>query len=234
MALLNDSQHKDLPREKIAKYGAASLSNPELIAIFLGSGLPGRNVIEVAGDLLEKYGGLLELGRLPVSEYTNNRGIGDAKACALAAAFELGSRLAREEIRTAKLDSPELIHRHFAHQLSKLPNESAVVVTVNTRLEHTSTTTVSLGTVNETSAHPREILRPVITRNAYGFILLHNHPSGDPSPSPADHKITQQLLKAAELMNVRMLDHIIIGRPSPGRIPYFSFNAAGLLHVESP
>ena len=130
-----------------------------------------------------------------------------------------------------KLDEPELIHRHFAHQLSNLPNEAAVVVTVNSRLEHTSTSTISLGTVNETSAHPREILRPVITRNAYGFILLHNHPSGDPSPSPADYRITEQLVKAAELMNVRMVDHVIIGRPAPGRMPYFSFSAGGLLHV---
>ena len=100
MSLLNDSPNEDLPREKIAKYGASALSNAELIAIFLGSGLPGRNVIQVAGDLLEKYGGLLELGRLPVSEYINNRGIGDAKACSLAAAF--GSAAASRARKSAR------------------------------------------------------------------------------------------------------------------------------------
>ncbi|WP_411825516.1 RadC family protein [Luteolibacter sp. AS25] len=227
---LNEDDSSDLPREKIVKYGASSLSNAELIAIFLSSGVIGRNVIQVAGDLLEKYGNLQELGRLPVSEYMNNKGIGPAKACKLAAAFELGTRLAKEELRTIPLDTPELIYKHFSHQMGNLPNETALVVTVNSRLEHTSTTTVSVGTVNETTAHPREVLRSVITRNAYGFILLHNHPSGDPSPSPADHRVTENLEQAANLMQIRLLDHIIIGRPSPGRLPYFSFRAGGKLN----
>ena len=230
MATLKEEQaDNDLPREKIYKYGAASLSNAELMAIFLSSGIVGRNVLQVAGDLLEKYGGLQELGRLPVAEYMNNKGIGMAKACKLAAAFELGSRLSRESLRTVPLETPELIYEHFGHQLSNLPNENAIVVTVNARLEHTSTTTVSIGTVNETTAHPREIMRPVISRNAYGFILIHNHPSGDPSPSHADHTITDGLIKAAEIMKIRLVDHIIIGRPSPGRPGFFSFRAAGVI-----
>ncbi len=229
MALLNDSADSDLPREKIYKYGAQALSNAELMAIFLTSGVVGRNVIQVAGDLIDKYGSLQELRRLPVSEYMNNKGIGLAKACKLAAAFELGSRLAREELRGKPLDSPELIYDHFAHQLGNLPNENAIVVTVDTRLQHTSTTTVSIGTVNETTAHPREIMRPVITRNAYAFILIHNHPSGDPSPSRADYNITEGLVRAAEIMQIKLLDHIIIGRPAPGRLPYFSFRSAGVI-----
>lgn len=229
MSLLNESGNRDLPREKMEKFGAASLSNAELIALFLSSGVVGRNVIQVAGDLLEKYGGLQELGRLPVSEYKNNKGIGSAKACKLAAAFELGSRLSREKIRNQPLDSPELIYEHFGYQLSNLPNENAIVVTVNSRMEHTSTTTVSIGTVNETTAHPREIMRPVISRNAFGFILIHNHPSGDPSPSRADHRITDGLVKAAEIMQIKFIDHVIIGRPAPGRSAFFSFRAAGVI-----
>lgn len=229
MSLLNESADRDLPREKMEKFGVGSLSNAELIAIFLCSGSVGRNVIEVAGDLLEKYGGLQELGRLTVSEYKNNKGIGPAKACKLAAAFELGSRLSREKLRHQPLNSPELIYEHFGHQLSNLPNENAIVVTVNSRLEHTSTTTVSIGTVNETTAHPREIMRPVISRNAYGFILIHNHPSGDPSPSRADHTITDGLIKAAEIMKIRLVDHVIIGRPSAGHPGFFSFRAAGVI-----
>lgn len=230
MSLLNDAADTDLPREKIYKYGAGALSNAELMAIFLTSGVIGRNVIQVAGDLLEKYGSLQELGRLPVSEYMNNKGIGLAKACKLAAAFELGSRLKREEILLKPLDTPELIYEHFAHQLSNLPNETALVVTLNSRLGHTSTTTVSIGTVNETTAHPREILRPVITRNAYAFLLIHNHPSGDPTPSNADYRITERLAEAAGIMQIRMIDHMIIGSPSAGRLPYFSFRAAGLIN----
>lgn len=229
MALLNDSGGQDLPREKIDKYGAGSLSNAELMALFLSSGTVGRNVIEVAEDLLKKYGNLQELGRLPISEYMNNKGIGLAKACKLAAAFELGNRLSKERLSGQPLDSPELIFEHFGHQLNNLPTETALVVTLDTRLRHTSTTTISSGTVNETSAHPREILRPVITRNAYAFILVHNHPSGDPTPSKADFRITENLVKAAELMQIRLLDHIIIGRPSAGRDPYFSFRSAGTI-----
>lgn len=231
MSLLNEDTARELPREKIYKYGASSLSNAELMAIFLSSGVVGRNVIQIAGDLLEKYGGIQELARLPVSEYMNNKGIGLAKACKLIAAFELGSRLSREQVKLQPLDTPELIHSHFSHQLSLLPVENALVITVNSRLEHTSTTTISIGSVSETSAHPREILRPVITRSAYGFILLHNHPSGDPSPSRADHSITTALLKAAELMQVRFVDHVIIGRSSPGRLPWFSFRSAGIIIV---
>ncbi len=229
MPLLNDAADSDLPREKIYKYGAGALSNAELMAIFLTSGVVGRNVVQVAGDLLEKYGSLQELGRLPVSEYMNNRGIGLAKACKLAAAFELGSRLKREEIVSKPLDTPDLIYEYFAHQMGNLPNEHAIVVTLNSRLQHTSTTTVSIGTVNETTAHPREIMRPVITRNAYGFLLVHNHPSGDPTPSTADYRITERLMEAAEIMQIRMLDHMIIGQPSSGRLPYFSFRSAGII-----
>ena len=229
MPLLNDSPDSDLPREKIYKYGAGALSNAELMAIFLTSGVIGRNVVQVAGDLLEKYGSLQELGRLPVSEYMNNKGIGLAKACKLAAAFELGSRLKREEIVSKPLDTPDLIYEYFAHQMGNLPNEHAIVVTLNSRLQHTSTTTVSIGTVNETTAHPREIMRPVITRNAYGFLLVHNHPSGDPTPSTADYRITERLMEAAEIMQIRMLDHMIIGQPSSGRLPYFSFRSAGII-----
>ncbi len=229
MPLLNDAQDTDLPREKIYKYGPGALSNAELMAIFLTSGVVGRNVIQVAGDLLEKYGSLQELGRLPVSEYMNNKGIGLAKACKLAAAFELGGRLKREEIRVSPLGTPELIYEHFSHQMGNLPHETAIVVTLNTRLEHTSTTTVSIGTVNETTAHPREILRPVITRNAYAFLLIHNHPSGDPTPSNADYRITERLVEAATLMQIRLVDHMIIGSPCAGRLPFFSFRSAGLI-----
>lgn len=229
MSLVNDQGDQDLPREKFYKFGAASLSNAELMAIFLSSGVTGRNVLQVAQDLLDKYGGLQELGRMPLSEYMNNKGIGLAKACKLAAAFELGIRLSRETYSNIPLDKPELIYELVRPSLSTLPYETLLVITVNSRLEHTSTNTISVGSVNETSAHPREIMRPVITRNAYGFILVHNHPSGDPSPSMADQKITSKLVKAADLMQIPMIDHVIVGSSSPSREAFFSFRAAGML-----
>jgi len=145
----------------------------------------------------------------------------------LAAAFELGARVAREQLAAAVLDSPEVIYQHLAPQLQHLPHESLRVLLLDTRLRLAGTAEVSLGTVNETIAHPREILRPVIVRAAYGFVLVHNHPSGDPSPSSADRDLTRRVRDAAALMQVRFVDHLIIGRPAPGRSPWFSFREAG-------
>jgi DNA repair protein RadC len=156
-------------------------------------------------------------------------GLGLAKASKLAAAFELGTRVAREQLRDTPLDSPERIHEFFAPQLRHLAQEQVVVAVVDARLRHSGTIEISRGTVNETVAHPREILRPVITRGAHGFVLIHNHPSGDPSPSRADELVTRRLVEASNLMQVRFFDHVIIGRPSPGRTPYYSFREAGLV-----
>ena len=107
--------------------------------------------------------------------------------------------------------------------------ERVLVLMLDSRLHHTGTVTISLGTVSEATAHPRDILRPVITHGCYGFILAHNHPSGDPSPSVADERITRRILEASQLMQIRFLDHLIVGRPSPGRNPYYSFREAGLV-----
>jgi DNA repair protein RadC len=107
--------------------------------------------------------------------------------------------------------------------------ESVVVVMMNTRLKPMAWNRVTLGTVNESACHPREIFRPVIATGAYGFVLMHNHPSGDPSPSRADEQITRRIREAAELMQIRFIDHLVIGQPSPGRQAWFSFREAGLI-----
>jgi DNA repair protein RadC len=217
------------PREKLASLGPAALDNAELMALFISTGMKGRSAIEIGRDLLRKFGSMGALGGLPVSELAKEPGLGLAKASKLAAAFELGIRVAREQISQIPLDSPELIHQMFAPQLQHLTQEQVVVAVLDTRLRHAGTTVVSLGTVSESTAHPREILRPVITRGAHGFVLIHNHPSGDPSPSRADESVTRRLVEAASLMQVRFLDHVIIGKPSPGRAPYYSFREAGII-----
>jgi DNA repair protein RadC len=217
------------PREKLAQLGPAALDNAELMALFISTGTKGRSAIDIGRDLLHKYGSMGALGGLPVGELAKQPGIGLAKASKLAAAFELGTRVAREQLRAIPLDRPELIHEFFAPQLRHLPHEQVVVAVVDARLRHIGTTVVSVGTVSESTAHPREILRPVITRGAHGFILIHNHPSGDPSPSRADEAVTHRLVEAATLMQVYFLDHVIIGKPQPGRAPYYSFREAGLV-----
>ena len=224
-----DLPHSERPREKLAQLGPAALNNAELMALFIASGTKGHSAIDIGRDLITKYGSLGALGGLPVSELAKEHGLGLAKASKLAAAFELGSRVAREQVHNAPLDSPERIHELFAPQLRHLTQEHVVVAVVDTRLRHLGTAVVSVGTVSESNAHPREILRPVITRGAHGFVLIHNHPSGDPSPSQADEQVTQRLVEAASLMQVRFLDHVIIGKPSPGRTAYYSFREAGLV-----
>lgn len=217
------------PREKLALLGPAALNNAELMALFIRTGSKGRSAITIGRDLIAKYGSMGALGSMPVAALAKERGLGLAKASQLAAAFELGARVAREQLPHAPLDTPERVLEFFGPQMAHLPQEQVVVVTVDTRLKHQGTTIVSVGTVNESNAHPREILRPVITRDSYGFILVHNHPSGDPSPSRSDESTTRRLVEAANLMQVRFVDHIIIGKPSPGRAAYYSFREAGLI-----
>jgi len=226
---IQDMPYDQRPREKLARLGPAALDNAELMALFISTGMKGRSAIDIGRDLIARYGSMGALGGLPVAELARVKGLGLAKASKLAAAFELGTRVAREQLRDVPLDTPELIHDFFGPQMRHLAQEQVMVAVLDTRLRHIGTNTVSVGSVSESTAHPREILRPVITRGAYGFILIHNHPSGDPSPSPADERVTKRLVEAAELMQVKFLDHLIIGRPSPGRAAYFSFRQAGLV-----
>jgi DNA repair protein RadC len=228
-ARIQDMPYDQRPREKLARLGPAALDNAELMALFISTGTKGRSAIDIGRELLARYGSMGALGGLTVAELSKEKGLGLAKASKLAAAFELGTRVAREQLRDTPLDTPELIHEFFGPQLRHLAQEQVVVAVLDTRLRHIGTTVVSVGTVSESNAHPREILRPVITRGAYGFILIHNHPSGDPSPSRADEIVTRRLVEAAALMQVKFLDHVIIGKPSPGRAPYYSFREAGLV-----
>ena len=193
---IQDMPYDQRPREKLAALGPAALDNAELMALFIATGMKGRSAIEIGRELIAKYGSMAALGGLPVAELSKIKGLGLAKASKLAAAFELGTRVAREQLRDVSLETPELSHN-----------------VVGPQLRHLS----------------QEILRPVITRGAYGFILIHNHPSGDPSPSRADELITRRIVEAAKLMQVCFLDHVIIGRPSPGRAAYYSFREAGLV-----
>jgi DNA repair protein RadC len=217
------------PREKLLAHGPDALSNAELIAILLRTGRRGTNVVEVARELLDKYKSFAELSRCSVRELSEIKGIGDAKALELVAAFNLGKRFAQEPMSQQKLDSPELIHKLLGDEMRMLQTESLRVVLLDTRYRLKRVETVSLGSLNESIAHPREIFRPAITYQAHAVIVVHNHPSGDPSPSQTDHSLTRRLAEAAELLQIKLLDHIIIGAPSEGNPGYFSFKEAGVL-----
>src|SRR6266404_2682011 len=197
---IREMPQDERPREKLLARGADALSNAELIAILLRTGRRGMNVIDVARELLDKYKSFAELSRCSVKELREIKGIGPAKSLEL-----------------------------LGDEMRMLRTESLRVVLLDTRYRLMRIESVSVGSMNESIAHPREIFRPAITYSAYAVIVVHNHPSGDPSPSQTDHSLTRRLAEAAELLQIKLLDHIIIGAPSDTTPGYFSFKEAGVL-----
>ena len=226
---IREMPREERPREKLAAHGASALTSPELIAILLRTGRRGANAVEVARQLLEKYGSLTGLTRCTVDELRKVKGIGPAKAVQLVAAFGLGQRLARETLVKQKIDSPELVNELVGLEMRRLRKESLRVILLDTRYHLIRVEEVSIGSVNESIAHPRDVFRPALVASAYAVIVVHNHPSGDASPSQTDHSLTRRLAEAAELLQIKLLDHIIIGAPADGNPGYFSFKEAGVL-----
>ena len=226
---IREMPQDERPREKLLGRGAAALTDSELLAILLRTGVPGANAVEVARQLLQRSGSLSGLSRCSIQEIASVRGIGAAKAIQLVAAFGLGQRLASERLARQKLDAPELVYNLVASEMRTLRKESLRVILLDTRYRLLRMEEVSIGSVNESIAHPRDVFRPAVIASAYAVIVVHNHPSGDPSPSQSDHSLTRRLAEAAELLQIKLLDHIIIGAPAEGRLPYFSFKEAGVL-----
>jgi len=226
---ISEMPQEERPREKLAAHGPAALTSPELIAILLRTGVVGANAVEVARELLEKYGSLGGLSRCSVDELKKVPGVGFAKAAQLVAAFGLGERLAHEKLSKQKIDSPEIVNELVGAEMRMLRKESLRVILLDTRYHLIRTEQVSLGSGNESIAHPREVFHPAVVSSAYAVIVVHNHPSGDASPSQADHSLTRRLAEAAELLQIKLLDHIIIGAPANGNPGYFSFKEAGVL-----
>jgi DNA repair protein RadC len=220
----------DRPREKAERLGFGALSDAELLAIFIRTGVPGRNALQVASDLLRDCGGFTELARRTPSEIRRkSKGIGPAKSLEMAAAFEIGKRLARGDGVAPLLDTPARVFEVFGPEMVSLRQESLRVLLLDAKLRLVRAEEIARGSVNECLAHPREIFRHAVVHSAYAVVVLHNHPSGDPSPSAADHRVTKNLLEAARLLQINLLDHIILGSPDGGRTPYFSFREAGLV-----
>ena len=211
------------------KQGAGSLSESELVAILLRTGMVGANAVDVARELLIRYQTLTALSRCGPKELAQIKGIGLAKAMQLAAAFELGKRLAQESPARGKMDSPELVYELLGQEMRMLAKESLRAVLLDSRLRLIRVEEISLGSISECIAHPREVFRPALVHSAYAVILTHNHPSGDPSPSRADIEMTKRMDQASGVLMIRLLDHVIIGMPGEGRLPYYSFKETGLL-----
>lgn len=227
---ISDLPEGQRPRERLASHGASALTDAELLAIFLRTGVAGRSAIEVGQRLLHKYGNLSGLGALGVKELAGERGLGPAKAAQLLAAFELGARSAAEKMKRVPMNSADAIYEAVAPRLAHERNEHVLIILLDRKLNATQTIELSKGNVDTALCEPRDVLHHVLINAAASFVLVHNHPSGDPAPSRQDLLLTRKIAEAAEMMRLRFVDHLIIGKPSEQHpSPYYSFTGAGVL-----
>ena len=218
------------PRERLLNQGANALKTAELLAILLRTGTSGRPVLDLADFLLTHFGSLEALSRAPVGELAKIKGVGQAKAIGLKAAFALAARLARSEAEARAVETPEDIARLLGEEMRLLDYESLRVICVNTKHMVLGVEEVTRGTLNESLFHPREAFRAAISRQAHAVILVHNHPSGNPQPSGADLQVTRRMKEAGELLQIALLDHVILGAPrKEDEKAFFSFKNEGLL-----
>ena len=218
------------PRERLLNQGANALKTAELLAILLRTGTSGRPVLDLADFLLTHFGSLEALSRASVGELAKVKGVGQAKAIGLKAAFALAARLARSEAEARAIETADDIARLLGGEMRLLDYESVRVICLNTKHMVLAVEEVTRGTLNESLFHPREAFRPALARQAHAVILVHNHPSGNPQPSDADLQVTRRMKEAGALLQIELLDHVILGAPRAGvEKNYFSFKNEGLL-----
>ena len=216
----------DRPRERLWALGASALTTAELLAILIGTGRGGRDVLEVAGRLLGvAEGSLRRLAQRPAAELLRAPGIGPTKAARLLAAFELGARSAREERPSlVRIREPEDVANVFRNRLRDLQVEEFHLLALDSQSQVLRELMVTRGLLNSSLVHPREVFRAAIAEAAAGIIVVHNHPSGDPTPSAEDKAVTRQLTAAGRLLDLPLYDHVIIAGDR-----YVSFASSGLL-----
>jgi DNA repair protein RadC len=209
---IRDLPAQERPREKLLQAGPGSLSDAELLAIFLRTGIPGKSAIDLARDLLETFGGLRALLAAPRKAFCAAPGLGDAKYAQLQAVVEMAQRCLREELgRRDVLTSPRQTRDYLGLRLHAHPHEVFACLFLDNRHRVIAYEELFRGTIDGASVHPREVVRRALHHNAAALILAHNHPSGVAEPSQADRQITQRLQEALSLIDVRVLDHIVVG-----------------------
>ena len=221
---LKDQPASERPRERLVARGPNALTHAELIAILLRTGLKGTNVVEVGQNLLRKFDGSLNaLALASVDEIRKIPGIGRDKAATLVAAFALARRMEQERREESPvLDNPATVV-DFMRETLRLKNvESFQVLLLNVRKKLIRAEEISSGLIDTLLVHPREVFRAAIAANAAGIVLIHNHPSGDPTPSEADIKVTRDLIRAGQLLKIEVVDHIIIGQATKERAKDYS------------
>jgi DNA repair protein RadC len=199
------------PRERLESLGPGALSDAELLALLLRTGGRGCSALRVAADLLDRHEGLSGLARAAAGELRSLAGVGPAKSASLLAALELGRRLATRRLRTGDaIRGPADVHQHFHARLRDAACEHFMVVLLDGRHRVLREVAVSQGTLTASLVHPREVFRPALREAAAAVILVHNHPSGDPTPSREDREVTARLVRAGELLGIPVLDHVVV------------------------
>lgn len=214
MAMVRDLPVDDRPRERLLAYGPGNLSNAELLAILLGSGYRNKSAMQLAQDVLSTHReeGVQALATMDLTELMSFKGIGMAKAAELSAAVELGKRLKdKPGVKRVKISCPSDAADYAMLRLRFQQREHFAVILLNVKNHILSMPIISVGSLTASVVHPREVFRAAILQTAAAMILVHNHPSGDPTPSSEDVSITMRLIDAGKIMDIPVLDHIIIG-----------------------
>ncbi len=212
------------PRERLLAAGPSGLSDGELLGLLFGIGNREKTAVELAGEVISEAGGLHGLYDVSVHELMQVNGIGEAKACIILAAVELGRRIG--QVRNPGrpvISSPADVERLLRGRIANLDRENFVVVLLNTKNEVIETSTVSVGTLSASLVHPREVFKPAVRASAASVVLAHNHPSGKVEPSREDREVTKRLGEAAGILGIEVLDHVIVGDG------YFSMKEHGML-----
>jgi DNA repair protein RadC len=209
---VHDLPLSERPRERLSKLGSEALSSQEILALILGRGIKGESVIVTAQKLLSKFGNLKSLASASIEELTQIKGIGPAKAAQIKASFELSKRLENSSNETVKITvkSPEDVVKTARNLLKGKKKEHFLAICLDTRNHLIKTSTVSIGSLDCSIVHPREVFKDAISSSAASVIFIHNHPSGDPTPSEDDIKMTKRLIEAGEIIGIEVLDHIIV------------------------
>ncbi|MEN8166729.1 MAG: DNA repair protein RadC [Pseudomonadota bacterium] len=213
---ITDWPEQERPRERLLQKGASALSDAELLAIFLRTGVAGKTAVDLARELLREYGGLRYLLSADLTRFCASKGLGSAKYAQLQAVLEMGRRYLREDLqRNEALTSPADSRRYLQAKLRHYPYEVFSCLFLDNRHRVIDYEELFRGTIDGASVHPREVVRRALEHNAAALILAHNHPSGVAEPSEADRRITQRLRDALTLLDIRLLDHFIIGDGEP-------------------
>jgi DNA repair protein RadC len=210
--LIRELPAQERPRERLKKYGAASLSNAELLAIILRTGAASESVLNLSAKLLARFGGLSGLAKAGFGELCMERGLAEAKAAQLKAALELGRRLlSTQPEERLVIKSPQDVANLLQAEMSFLEQEELRLVLLNTKNQVLAISQLYKGSVSTSLIRVSELFREAVRENCPALVVVHNHPSGDPTPSPEDIKITEQIVKAGKLLDIEVLDHLIIG-----------------------